>query len=250
MSAIASDSVVAVFLVFCRIGACLMVLPGFSSARIPVRFRLFIAVAATLALSPLLVSAVKPVVTEAPGPLLLVIGSELLIGFLIGLLARLFFMALQTIATAIVQSIGLAGLPGISMEDDEQIPALATLLSLSAVLMMFLTDQHWQIVRGLLDSYATLPPRVGFDPQASLIDVTDQLAAVFVLVLRLGSPFIIYSVVINFAVGLANKLTPQIPVYFIGLPFVMAGGILLLVFTVRDFLASFVSAFGLWLSGG
>ena len=33
------DTVLHAFLIFCRIGACLMLMPGFSSPRVPVRFR-------------------------------------------------------------------------------------------------------------------------------------------------------------------------------------------------------------------
>ena len=43
-----------VFLLFCRIGGCLMLMPGFSSARVPPQVRLFIALAVTLALAPML----------------------------------------------------------------------------------------------------------------------------------------------------------------------------------------------------
>ena len=68
--------------------------------------------------------------------------------------------------------------------------------------------------------------------------------------LYIGSPFLIYSIVINFAVGLANKLTPQIPIFFIATPFVMAGGMFLLYFTVGDFMTHFNTAFSTWLVKG
>lgn len=246
----ASDVVLAAFLVFCRIGACLMILPGFGSARIPAKIRLFIAMGATLALAPILIGSVEPLVKDgAASSLLQAIGSELLIGFLIGLMGRLFFEALRFIAITVTQVIGLAGIPGGGIEDDEQLPPIAALFSITAVTMMFITDQHWLIVRGLVDSYTTIPPEEGFRVQTGLIDIVDQIASVFVLALRLGSPFIVYSIIVNFAVGLANKLTPQIPVYFIAMPFVLAGGLLLLVFTVHEFLAIFLSAFGGWLAG-
>ena len=38
----------AVFVLFCRIGGCLMLMPGWASAQIPVQVRLFVAVATTL----------------------------------------------------------------------------------------------------------------------------------------------------------------------------------------------------------
>jgi flagellar biosynthetic protein FliR len=250
LTAIASDTVLGVFLIFCRIGACMMILPGISSSRIPVRVRLFIAIGTTLALTPLLAATVAPLVTaDDTASLLHHIGSELLIGFLVGTVARLFFLALQTISVAVTQVVGLSGMTGMAMEDDEQLPPIAALFSITAVTLMFITDQHWLILRGLVDSYTTIPPEGGFDVQTGLIEVADQLSAVFVLALRLGSPFIIYSVIVNFAVGLANKLSPQIPVYFIAMPFVMAGGLVLMMLTVHEFLANFLAAFGTWLAG-
>ncbi|MCC2104427.1 MAG: flagellar biosynthetic protein FliR, partial [Hyphomicrobiales bacterium] len=45
-------TLVAGFLVFCRIGTCLSFAPGFSSPRIPVRLRLLIAIGLTIALCP------------------------------------------------------------------------------------------------------------------------------------------------------------------------------------------------------
>lgn len=251
MSGITSDTVLAVFLVFCRIGTCLMMTPGFSSTRIPMRVRLFLAIAVTLALAPILVPKVAPLIGDgAPAAMTSAIGSEVLIGLLVGFMARLFLMALQTIAVSASQAIGLSGVPGLSIDDDDHVPALASLFTLTAVTMMFITNQHWLILRGLIDSYNSIPPIGRFDVQAGLIDVANQISAVFLLALRIGSPFLIYSIVINFAVGITNKLSPQIPVFFIAMPFVTAGGLLLLAFTVHELLASFIAGFGTWLAAG
>ena len=65
----------------------------------------------------------------------------------------------------------------------------------------------------------------------------------FLLVLRLGSLFIAYSLVVNLMIGILNKLTPQIPIYFISLPFLIFGGLLLLYFAVPSFLSLFVDGF-------
>ena len=44
MTDLSPDNVLAVFLIFCRIGACLLIIPGFSSNHVPVKVRLFIAI--------------------------------------------------------------------------------------------------------------------------------------------------------------------------------------------------------------
>lgn len=250
MSALAPETLLAVFAIFCRVGACLMIAPGFSSSQIPVRIRLYIAIAVALAVSPMLVEEVRPTLGNGTGiEILGVVFSELATGFLIGFVARLLFMALQMIAVAITQAIGLSVMPGMAMEDQEQSPELATLLTLAATTLMFVAGLHIELIRGLIDSYATIPAGTGFDPRLALASIADKAGTAFLAAIRIGSPFIVYSILVNFAIGITNKLTPQIPVYFIATPFVMFGGLFLLLFTIYNFLGYFVVAFDAWLAG-
>ncbi len=109
MRLVPPETILVVFLLFCRIGGCLMLMPGFSSSRVPVQVRLFIAVAVTLALTPLLLPTVNtavPVSDLAAPKVMLLIFSETLIGVLIGVIGRLFYMALQFMATAAAQFAG------------------------------------------------------------------------------------------------------------------------------------------------
>ena len=82
-----------------------------------------------------------------------------------------------------------------------------------------------------------------FNPQAALVDVTDTLSESFFVVLRLGSPFIAYALLVNLTIGFVNKLTPQIPVYFISLPFVIAGGLIIFYFAIGTMLSLFADGF-------
>ncbi|MCB1466086.1 MAG: flagellar biosynthetic protein FliR, partial [Rhizobiaceae bacterium] len=50
MTPFAETVVIAAFLAFCRIGGCFMIMPGLSSARVPLQIRLFLALAISAAL--------------------------------------------------------------------------------------------------------------------------------------------------------------------------------------------------------
>jgi flagellar biosynthesis protein FliR len=251
MIGLGPDAVALVVLIFCRIGGCLMLMPGFSSPRIPVRARLFVALSLSLALSPLLVDAVRQGVTDL-GLLALVrsIAAELLVGVSIGLFGRLFFMALETMAAAIAMSVGLSANLGTPVETEEPLPALASFVTLSATILLFATDLHWEVVRGLVASYDAIPVRDGFRAQASLVRLTDLASQAFVAALRIAGPFIVFALVLNLAFGLLNKLTPQVPVYFVSAPVVLLGGIGLLYFAVKPALQIFIQAFTLWITRG
>jgi len=244
----ASTSVLAVFLIFCRIGTCMMVAPGYSRSNIPMQVRLFLAVSVTLMLSPLLEATVRPVVEGATASAVIdVIWSELVVGLVIGLTARMFFAALETMATMIASAIGL-NLAGIT-DDTEHVPALVPLVTLTATVVFFVTDQHWELLRGLIGSYRIWLPAVGISGESGLAQLVDHLSQAFTLALRIASPFVVYSIIVNLAIGLANKLTPSIPVYFISLPFVLLGGLLLLYLTSREMVLQFSIAFAAWLRG-
>ena len=72
----------------------------------------------------------------------------------------------------------------------------------------------------------------------------------FLFTLRIAAPFLVFSIVANFAIGLVNKLVPQVPVTFVATPFLLAGGMVILYFTARPALDLFISAFAGWLRSG
>lgn len=247
----ASDAVIGAMLLMCRIGGCFMLMPGLSNAAIPVRIRLYVAIAVTLTLYPLLFDAVAPAFRERPFSfLVLLLISETLSGIWIGFLGRLMFLALETLSVLIAMALNVSNPSGVSFDQMEPLPPVAGIISLTAAMLVFAADLHWEILRALKASYANLPPGLLFQARLSLVGVADQLAGSFLLALRIGAPIMIYSVIINFTIGLVNKFTPQIQVYFISIPFVIAGGMLLLYFLVQEMLGEFTKGFSRWLIHG
>src|SRR5690606_6226079 len=144
----------------------------------------------------------------------------------IGLVARFYMLALQFIGSAIAMLSGFSGMPGVGIEEPEALAPVGAMISLSALLLLFIFDFHHQMIAALVTSYRVVPVDVLFDPRSAPTDLADTVSEGFLIVLRLGSPFIAYAILVNLATGFINKLSPQIPVYFISLPFVIAGGLI------------------------
>ncbi len=241
----------ATFILFCRIGACLMLMPGVSSAQIPMQVRLFIAVATTLAVAPLLLAeAPLRALNADPIAALRLIAVETAVGGLIGLLGRLFFLALETIAVGAATMLGMANPFGIDVEPNQALPPLASLVALSATALIFILDAHWEVLRGLVASYHAIPIGAEFNPGYSLRQVVSTLDDTFRVALRVCSPFFIYAIIVNLAMSLINRLTPQIAIFYVATPFIVAGGLLLLYFSIRPLLGEFMLAFEAWLRSG
>ncbi len=251
MTQLSSDGVMLTFLLFCRIGGCLMFMPGFSSARIPVQVRLFMSFGIALSFAPIMM----PVLSKEIGDLkadtgLYLLASEVTIGALIGLMGRMFLLALDFIGSAIASFTGFSNLPGVAIEAAEPNPTLAVLITMTVTTLFFSTDLHWEVLRGLLASYRVMPVTGAFDTQFGLVQFTNAMAEAFTLALQISAPFLVYSVAINVLFGIVNKFTPQIAVYFVSLPFVMLGGLIIFYFTIGDFMRIFMNVFGRWLTTG
>ena len=239
------------FLLFCRVGGCLMLAPGFSSTQIPARIRLFMAVAVTLMLTPLLIDRIPAAALGGDAVLTLrLIAIETLVGGMIGFLARIFFFALETLASVAAQMLGFANPFGLQIETGETLAPLATLVSLAAMTLLFLANLHWELLRGLVASYDVMPVGSGFDSRFALRQVADALVESFRLALRIASPYVIYALIVNLALAIVNRLTPQVQIVFVAAPFVAAGGLALLYFTLRPAIEAFLTGFAAWLSTG
>jgi flagellar biosynthetic protein FliR len=235
--------VLAAFLAFCRIGGCFLVMPGLASVRVPVQVRLFIALAVSFALLFHLWDAIAPHVETRPDRFLVLIASELMIGALIGLMARIYVLAVQFIGSAVALAIGFNAMGGTAIEEPEPQAALTALISFSALLMLFVFDFHHEILRALVVSYRVAPVETLFSPGTALTDLADTISEAFYVMLQLGSPFLAYAILVNLAIGFVNKLTPQIPVYFISLPFVIFAGLALLYLGWNVLLSLFAQGF-------
>jgi flagellar biosynthetic protein FliR len=232
-------SVLVLFAIFCRIGACIMTLPGFSSARISMTVRFFLAFSVSMAMTPLLFDSIYPRVSGGGASLVVVIIAELLIGLMYGLVPRLYVLGLQFAGSAISMAIGL-NTPGSSdiLEDTPE-NQMTNLISFGGLLVLFILDFHHVVFRALIDSYTVMPLGGMPDSQKMLITLTDTLSQTFMLMLRLASPFLIFGLMFNFGVGLVNKLAPQVPVFYISTPYLLLGGLLLVYFTIAAMVMQF-----------
>jgi flagellar biosynthetic protein FliR len=234
----------ALFIAFCRIGGCMMVLPGFSSARVPMQIRFFVSFALALALLPILWDTIYPRVSGGdPAVYMRLIFGEVLIGTMYGLIARIYTLGMQFTGSILAMSIGFSAPGGADILEDTSENPLASFLSFSALMVLFILDFHHIVFKALADSYTIMP--LGGDPSAQkmLITMTDTLAQVFMIMLRLASPFLIYGLMFNVAVGLVNKLAPQIPLYFVSTPYLLMGGIFLMYLSIAAFIRQFAGGF-------
>ena len=232
-------------LVFARLGSALVFMPAFGEVQIPVRARLTFGLVLCAALLP--VTPVQGMLPGTPLGVALMLAFEVTIGLWIGLTARIILSALQFAGFQVGQVSGLANAFGPSFGSFEGATMVATLMLISAVTMIFITDTHHMILRALLGSYEVFPPG-----QLMLDDLSDQIIRAGAQSLYIGAaisaPFFVMGVILNLGMGLANRMMPQLPVFFVAASLLIAAGLLILAVAMPPLLDFFISQFQGWLA--
>jgi flagellar biosynthesis protein FliR len=239
-----SHAITDAMLVFCRIGGCVMTMPGLSSIRVPARIRLFAALGLTVALLPAI--DVPPNSVAGTAQLGRAIAGESLIGAALGLGARMFAAALEFIGTVIAQLIGLSGVPGVPIDEGDAAQPLGALLSLTGTVVFFALDLHVHVMAGVVASYDRIPIADPLQPQIWLILVLDALVAATRISLQLAAPFLILGVLANLAFGLLNRFAPQVQLYFLSVPIIVWIGLFALQAATPDMFNAFGNAMSAW----
>ncbi|MCB1444613.1 MAG: flagellar type III secretion system protein FliR [Rhizobiaceae bacterium] len=236
--------VLALFAAFCRIGGCILVLPGFSTARLSTTIRAFLALTVTVALLPVMWDQLYPKIRGTTPDYLLLCLFESLTGVVLGMIARFYALGLQFLGTVATMMIGLNTPPAADILEDASEGQLTNIITFAGLMVLFMLDFHHQVFIAIADTYRTIPPGAVFDPQKALVSLTDTLSATFYVMLRLASPFILFNVLFNLAIGFINKLAPVVPVYFISAPYMVMGGTILFYLSAAAMLSLYADAFG------
>ena len=229
-------------LVFARIGAMVMLLPGFGEANIPVRIKLAIALLLTLVILPLHRAAYH-VDMQSLTPLLVLMIQEIVIGIVLGATARVTLAALQVAGSVIAQQLGLGFVTTVDPTQGQQGLLVGNFLTLLGITLLFVTDSHHLIIAALNDSYKIFAP----GEMMSSGDVADlatrAFAAAFKIGMQLSAPFLVFGLVFNIGLGVLARLMPQMQVYFVGVPLSILAGFLILALVIAAMMGTFLDYF-------
>ncbi len=239
---------------FARLGTMLMMMPAIGETTISTRVRLSLGLLLSYVFFPL-AAPLYPITTTTPlNELGLLLVGEMVIGFFIGLGARMITYALQIAGVIIANQSGLAFAMGADPANSGQQGAIiGTFLGITGVTLVFATDSHYLAIAAMHDSFAMFPPG-DWLPVGDMAELATTLTAdIFSIAMRLSAPFLVVGIVFYFGLGLINKLMPQMQIFFIAMPLNIVVGIgllfVLLVTMMTWYLGHFEAAIGRFIIG-
>jgi len=210
-------------LVFARVGAMIMLLPGFGEPSIPARVRLAFALALAMAIAPGLAGHIPQPASTALG-MGGQIGLETLIGLIFGGAARMLMSALASAGQIAGTEIGIAFAQITDPTINQSGAIISVFLSVMGVALIFATGLDHMFLRGVAGSYDLLAlgarAPVGDAAQLAL----DTASTSFRVGFQIAMPVLAAGMIFRVGLAVLARLIPQIQVFFVVLPLQVMGG--------------------------
>ncbi|MGH1455661.1 MAG: flagellar biosynthetic protein FliR [Alphaproteobacteria bacterium] len=237
-----AGGVLAFMLTFTRVGTALMLMPGLGDTFIPQRVRLLLALGISFVLFPMLYKYM-PAQTPATFQLIMLVISEAIIGLMIGTVARIFMVALDTAGMVISMQSGLANAQVFNPSLASQGSIIGAFLTVTGMVVLFSLNLHHMLIMGVVESYQMFPFGLMTDTGSMAELISQSVNASFKIGVKLAMPFMVMTLLIYVGMGVLSRLMPQIQVFMIVLPLQIWLSVLLIGITLMALFSNWAQDF-------
>lgn len=202
-------------LIVMRLAGMFMFQPVFGAVSLPVRVRLLLVLVLAAVLAP--VAELSSAAPDTPAEVALALGSELLLGALIGMVVRLCLLGLELAGQLIAQESGMGFAQVVDPASGGTVDVLSAAYTQLGLVVYLIIGGHRMLVSACLDTFAAMPllarPQglaAGFD---LLVNVLTQGT---LLAVRVAAPVVIALFIINVALGFISRTVPQMNITVLG----------------------------------
>lgn len=200
-------------LVFCRLAATLMVVPGFGEQAIPMRIRLSFALLVALCVTPVVRHTLPalPVLLSAQAGLVI---REVVSGLMLGAVIRLMLSALNVAGEVMSIASGISFAQTANPMQAQTSTSISSFLMMLGITLVFATNLHHLFLGAMVDSYQLFPPLKGLPLRDGGEAFIKTLSLAFSTGIQLSAPVLVFGMIFNVAAGLVARIMPQFQVYF------------------------------------
>ncbi|RIX41219.1 MAG: flagellar biosynthetic protein FliR [Rhodocyclales bacterium GT-UBC] len=205
-----------------RILAFIATAPLWSTAGIPRRTRLILAIAITLAVAPALPS--MPTVQAGSLAGLWILAQQILIGMGMGFAAKTVFAAVEFSGEFIGAQMGLGFATSYDPLSSSQTPVIAEFMGLLSLLTFLSIDGHLLYIGTLVQSFSAIPVSAAALNPDSWLNLTNLGGKIFSAGLLLALPIVVALMITNVALAVLTRAAPQLNIFALGFPLTTSGG--------------------------
>jgi flagellar biosynthetic protein FliR len=152
--------------------------------------------------------------------------GEVMIGAVIGMIARLIFAGIQLAGQLIGFQMGFAIVNVIDPAFSLQVSIIAQFQYLIALLLFLSLNGHHMFLYAVAESFRILPP-LAFHFSGGLMQaITGFVRDMFEIGIKVGAPIIAILFFMSVGLGLVARTVPQINIFIVGFPLQIAIGLI------------------------
>ena len=210
--------VAAFLLVLTRSSGIFFISPFFGSLNVPYRIRAAVAFMFALILFPVVV---KESVIQAPATLIMfafTVAKELLIGWLIGLVAYIVLSAVSMAGKIMDMQVGFAVVNMMDPTTNQQTGLIGTFLYNLTIIYFIVTNGHHVIISALAESFRVVPIDLMVWNTSLPELITDLTAGIFMNGMKIAMPVTFAILMVNVGMGILARTMPQMNIFVVGIP--------------------------------
>jgi len=222
---------------YARISALLMSMVGFGSKALPSRVKLFLGLAITVAVMPVIPPTKVENLLSLTTTLLLV--EQVIIGIMLGFITVMVVNTFTLAGQIIAMQTGLGFASLVDPSSGVSVPAVGQFFLILSTLLFWLLDGHLIFIQFIVASFDTLP--IGSNSLSAIKyrELVEWGQWMFATALSLALAPITAMLLINFSFGIMTRAAPQLNIFAIGFPVTMTSGLLIMWLTIGNFTTHF-----------
>ncbi|MGM0416224.1 MAG: flagellar biosynthetic protein FliR [Thermodesulfobacteriota bacterium] len=211
-----------------RIAAIISSMPVFGTGMVPARAKVALAFMLTLLVYPVVdidISGVEFSILSMG----LIMANEVILGAMLGFVARLIFTAVEFGGTVVGYQMGFAAANVYDPQHQRQVSLMSQFQNVFAILVFLAIDGHHIFLRTLVASFELLPPGLLDLSGPAVPYIVDLMGHMLVLAVRFSAPVLAVLLLSGLILGIMSRVFPQLNVFLlsfpinIGLAFIITG---------------------------
>lgn len=160
--------------------------------------------------------------------------EQVVIGMSLGMVMRVTLAVVEMAGEICGMQMGLAFATFFSPDTSTNSMVLSRFLSMITILMFLALNGHLMVLELLASTFKTLPiGNLHFDPNAWSL-IARYGSTIYLTGLLLALPMVGTLLIINLAMGILNRVAPQLTVFSVGFPATLCVGLVLLMVVMGD----------------
>lgn len=223
-------NIILFLVVFTRLGGMLVSAPMFSTYPIPAQVKAWFVATVTLIIFPIVMAKTgfqSP--TSAP-ELFVILLKEFMIGYIIGFVANVIFIAVEMGAEFLSMQMGLSMAQALNPASGASTPVIGQTYTIMAGIIFISINAHQWLFSAVFKSFTTIPPGYGFIMNGTIAkEVIFMSSQIFTIALQVALPVFAVLIISDILLGFTSKMMPQMNIFMVAMPLKIYLGLLLMI---------------------